>query len=109
MWYSHLIQGPAGRSLTLVTGLVLLVSMVPSSPAAGSLPELTIPDGFGVNIHFTGDPRDLDLIQAGGFRVIRMDFGWSSIERQRGIYDFEKAGYDALTVSGSPQYLLLAD
>ena len=109
MLYPHLIQGPAGRPVTLVTGLVLLVSMVPSSRAAGSLPELTIPEGFGVNIHFTGDPRDLDLIQAGGFRVIRMDFGWSGIERQKGVYDFEEAGYAALTVSGSPQYLRLAD
>ncbi len=82
---------------TLAAGLVLLVSMASPSPAAGSLPELTIPDGFGVNIHFTGDRPDLDLIQAGGFRVIRMDFGWSGIERQKGVYDFERAGYDALT------------
>jgi hypothetical protein len=61
------------------------------------LPELTIPNGFGVNIHFTGDPQDLDLIRDGGLRVIRMDFSWSGVERQKGVYDFEKAGYDALT------------
>jgi hypothetical protein len=71
--------------------------MASRSQAAGSLPELTIPDGFGVNIHFTGDPQDLDLIYDGGFRVIRMDFSWSGVERQKGVYDFEKAGYDALT------------
>jgi hypothetical protein len=71
--------------------------MASRSQAAGSLPELTIPNGFGVNIHFTGDPQDLDLIRDGGLRVIRMDFSWSGIERQKGVYDFEKAGYDALT------------
>ncbi len=97
MSYPHLIPEPAGKLATLITSLMLLLSVVSRSPAAGSLPELTIPNGFGVNIHFTGAPRDLDLIQAGGFRVIRMDLGWSGIEREKGIYDFEKAGYDALT------------
>lgn len=84
-------------SLKIATGLVLLLTTVSRAPAAGSLPELTIPDGFGVNIHFTGAPQDLDLIRDGGFRVIRMDFSWSRIERQKGVYDFEKSGYDALT------------
>jgi len=58
---------------------------------------LTIPNGFGVNIHFTGEPHDLDLIAEAGFRFIRMDFGWGSIEREKGVYDFQKSGYDALT------------
>jgi len=79
------------------TGLVLLLTLVSRAPAAGSLPKLTIPDGFGVNIHLTGAPQDLDLIYDGGFRVIRMDFSWSRVERQKGVYDFEKSGYDALT------------
>ncbi len=91
------IQNSAGKSVSLIAGLMLLMSMASTSPAASSLPELTIPNGFGVNIHFTGDPRDLDLIRDGGFRVIRMDLGWSGIERQKGVYDFERAGYDALT------------
>ncbi len=55
----RLISRPADKSVTLVTGLVLLWSMVSPSPAAGSLPELTTPEGFGVNIHFTGERRDL--------------------------------------------------
>ncbi len=95
--YPRVIQESAGKPVALMGALVLLLSMASHSPAASSLPELTIPNGFGVNIHFTGDPRDLDLIQDGGFRVIRMDFSWSGIERQKGVYDFEKAGYDALT------------
>jgi len=58
---------------------------------------LTIPNGLGVNIHFTGEPRDLELIAEGGFKFIRMDFAWGAIEREKGIYSFEKSGYDALT------------
>jgi hypothetical protein len=64
---------------------------------AATLPELKIPDGFGVNIHFTGEPKDLDLIRDGGFKFIRMDFSWSSIEREKGVYNFELTGYDTLT------------
>jgi len=64
---------------------------------AVALPELVIPAGSGVNIHFTGEPRDLDLIADAGFKFIRMDLTWSGVEREKGIYDFEKAGYDALT------------
>jgi hypothetical protein len=99
MLHPHVRQGPLVKSVTLVAGLVLLLCLAAPAQAAGSLPALTIPDGFGVNIHFTGEPQDLDLIRAGGFRVIRMDLSWSGIERQKGVYDFEKAGYDALTAA----------
>ncbi|MGB9595985.1 MAG: cellulase family glycosylhydrolase [Candidatus Poribacteria bacterium] len=58
---------------------------------------LTIPNGFGVNIHFTGNPQDLDLIAEAGFRFIRMDFVWGAVEREKGVYNFENTGYDALT------------
>jgi len=58
---------------------------------------LTIPNGLGVNIHFTGEPHDLELIAEGGFKFIRMDFAWGAIEREKGIYNFDKSGYDALT------------
>jgi hypothetical protein len=65
--------------------------------AATQLPTLAIPNGFGVNIHFRGEPRDLDLIADAGFKFIRMDLTWEAIERKKGLYEFEKAGYDALT------------
>lgn len=61
------------------------------------LSTLLIPYGLGVNIHFTGEPKDLDLIADCGFRFIRMDLVWSSIEKEKGIYKFEETGYDALT------------
>ncbi len=80
------------KSILALLGLSLAA---PAGFAAG-LPSPTVPDGLGVNIHFTGEPaRDLDLIQAGGFKVIRMDFHWSGIEKQKGVYDF--SAYDQLT------------
>ena len=78
---------------------VFLVTVPDPSARAGieSLPHPVIPNGFGVNIHFTGEPRDLDMIAAAGFKFIRMDLAWSSIERVKGVYDFDTSGYDALT------------
>ncbi len=59
--YPHVIPKSAGKPATLMAGLVLLLSMASPSPAASSLPELTIPNGFGANIHFTGSPQYLLL------------------------------------------------
>jgi hypothetical protein len=78
--------------------LFLLAGAVWAAAAdVASLPHPAVPGGFGVNIHFTGEPRDLGLIAQGGFKFIRMDLGWASVERAKGVYDFEKSGYDALT------------
>ena len=52
----------------------------------------------GINIHFvTGHEKDLDMIAAAGFKFIRMDFGWQSIEREKGTYNW--ATYDELTAN----------
>jgi len=81
----------------LLAGCLILGAIALSSRAAFPLPELTVPNGFGVNIHFRGEPRDLDLIADAGFKVIRMDLTWGAVERKKGLYEFEKSGYDALT------------
>ena len=80
-----------------LTALLLLCLLVSPAAAAVPLPKLTIPNGFGTNIHFRGEPEDLDLIQDGGFKFIRMDLSWGGVERKKGVYDFERTGYDALT------------
>jgi len=68
-----------------------------ATPAA-ELPELVIPAGVGVNIHFvTGHEQDLDMIAAAGFKFIRMDFHWAAVERKKGEYDW--SGYDELTAN----------
>lgn len=65
----------------------LLTCLAPLVCAAHELPELIIPQGVGVNIHFvTGQEEDLNLIAAAGFHFIRMDFGWAGIEAEKGIY-----------------------
>ncbi len=76
--------------------LVLLESTVlPAAQPHPSLPSDIVPDGLGVNIHFTdGQPGELDMLAQGGCRWIRMDFGWAATERERGKYDF--APYDRL-------------
>ncbi|MGD8501119.1 MAG: cellulase family glycosylhydrolase, partial [Phycisphaerales bacterium] len=56
-----------------------------------------IPNGFGVNINFRGESRDLDLISEARFKFVRMDLAWSDVEHTKGAHDFEKSGYDALT------------
>jgi len=81
---------------------VFLISTVlfrgPALFAAGphpSLPSETVPEGLGVNIHFTdAQPGELDMLARGGFRWIRMDFTWAVTEPERGRYDF--AAYDRL-------------
>lgn len=59
------------------------------------LPDLTVPNGWGVNIHFTEPkPGEMEKITAAGFKWVRMDFFWHQIEREKGKYDF--SGYDTL-------------
>jgi len=67
----------------------------PSLPRAGRI------DGLGVNIHFT-DPRpgELDMLAAGGFRWVRMDFAWGRTERESGRYDF--SAYERLLEALQP-------
>ena len=81
-----------------IKAALLLASLVFSTVAAtaAELPKLMLPAGVGVNIHFTrGRERDLDMVAAAGFKFIRMDFTWESIERKKGVYDW--SAYDELT------------
>ena len=69
----------------------LLSFLIPFDCPAHDIPETVIPAGVGVNIHFVrGHEQDLDLIAAGGFKFIRMDFGWSGIEQARGQYNWQE-------------------
>nr|WP_263324281.1 glycoside hydrolase family 5 protein [Neobacillus sp. Marseille-Q6967] len=59
--------------------------------------KTTLPNNMGVNIHFTGNPLDIDMISDAGFKIVRMDLFWNSVEKARGKYDFKSSGYDLLT------------
>jgi hypothetical protein len=68
-----------------------------TTDAPGKFPDLRVPDGLGVNIHFFsgGTTNDLDQMQAAGFRFVREDFAWSRVEQAKGVYNFKP--YDDLT------------
>ena len=84
--------------VTRIMKSILLPCLAALAVRGADLPELVLPQGVGVNIHFTrGRERDLDLIAAAGFKFIRMDFGWSATERKRDEYNW--ADYDELTAN----------
>lgn len=75
---------------------LLIAAFFAINLAAAEIPEPVLPAGVGVNIHFArGHEKDLDMIAAAGFKFIRMDFFWESIEKKRGEYDW--SAYDELT------------
>ena len=54
-----------------------------------------LPDGLGVNIHFTDAlPGEMEMLAEAGFHWVLMVFSWGAIERAKGRYDF--AAYDRL-------------
>ena len=77
---------------------ILSLMMGPLLGQQTRLPAPSIPDGFGVNIHFTSAGADeLNALHASGSRLIRMDFTWGRAERTKGEYDF--SAYDGLAAS----------
>src|SRR4051794_34020013 len=73
-------------------------------PAADFPPALRVPDGIGVNIHFTqAQPGEMEMLAAAGFRWVRMDFSWPAVEKKKGEYDF--ADYDHLLKSCDDHHL----
>jgi len=69
--------------------------------SAAELPSPVIPDGMGVNIHFT-DPRpgEMEMLAEAGFRWVRMDLSWGGTEREKGRYDF--SAFDRLMAALEP-------
>jgi hypothetical protein len=71
-----------------------------SARAAAPSPPV-VPEGLGVNIHFTDPkPGEMKMLAEGGFGIIRMDFGWGGTEREAGKYDF--SAYDRLMAALEP-------
>jgi hypothetical protein len=75
-----------------------------AAPPQPSLPSAVVPDGLGVNIHFTdARPGELEMLAAAGFHWVRMDFFWGGTEKRRGEYDF--SAYDRLLAALEAQKL----
>jgi len=106
------------RSLLGITAFGgILSGAALSSKGQERFPPLVVPQGFGVNIHFTdARPGEMEMLAASGVKWIRMDFAWGATERKRGEYDFsayerlmnslEKHGIRALFILdyGNPLY-----
>jgi hypothetical protein len=88
--------------LRMFLPLVFLITLLSGCTAGtnckfGGTParESFIPQGLGVNIHFTDpQPGEVKMIAAAGIRWVRIDFKWDATERERGQYDF--SDYDRL-------------
>src|SRR5260221_13533660 len=86
----------------MILPLVFLVTLLSGCTAdsdcrfaATPVMAQAIPQGLGVNIHFTDPkPGEVKMIAGAGFRWVRMDFKWDVTEHERGRYDF--AEYDRL-------------
>ncbi|MCU1268099.1 MAG: hypothetical protein JWM21_4417 [Acidobacteria bacterium] len=86
--------------------MVLLLALVAPCAACNRQSECTfmrvssgaaraIPDGLGVNIHFTDPPAgEIKMLAEAGFRWVRMDLKWDLTEAAKEQYDF--AAYDRL-------------
>ena len=72
-----------------------LLCFVPCICGASAIPSPVLPASVGVNIHFVrGHEAELAMIQAAGFKFVRMDFSWPEIETKKGQYDW--TGYEEL-------------
>ncbi len=69
--------------------------LVGSSACQGLGLAPSIPNGQGVNIHFTTpQPGEMEMLAAAGFHWVRTDLSWRTTEPLREIYDFSH--YDVL-------------
>jgi hypothetical protein len=92
-------------SLIWFSAIIIVLFSVPSIPVFAQKPKLSagnIPDGFGYNIHFIdAKAGEMEMLADAGATVIRTDFSWSGLEREKGVYDF--SGHDRLTRSMEKQ------
>src|ERR1700720_3171056 len=84
--------------LLLCLAALLLSGCTPNARSSAAYEPDTaaaIPEGIGVNIHFTDpQPGEMKMLAGAGFRWVRMDFYWQRIEVAKGLYDFTP--YDRL-------------
>ena len=85
--------------------VIIVVVFVPAIHVFAQKPILStgiIPDGFGYNIHFIdAKAGEMEMLADAGATVIRTDFSWGGLEREKGVYDF--SGHDRLTLSMEKQ------
>ena len=79
----------AGVAVCAQTSSAASSSSVSAVCATDSIPGPVVPDGLGVNIHWTNPrPGEMRMLAATGVHWIRMDFAWGTTETQKGQYHF---------------------
>lgn len=74
----------------MLTSLAICAVALSSYRAQYPLPNLTVPSGWGVNIHFFDPkPGEMEQLAKGGSRWVRMDLMWHQLETVKGRYDFD--------------------
>lgn len=54
-----------------------------------------VPNGLGVDIRTSVAPEsEWDLLADAGFKLVRFNMHWSSVEKSRGVYNFKQDGQD---------------
>jgi hypothetical protein len=91
----------SNRTAAVFLAFVLAAALSCTAADAAAPPPPVVPEGLGVNIHFTDPkPGEMKMLAEGGFRIVRMDFAWGGTEREKGKYDF--SAYDRLTAALQP-------
>ncbi|MCX6362090.1 MAG: cellulase family glycosylhydrolase [Armatimonadetes bacterium] len=85
----------------MIAPLTALVCLLGLAAGPSRLPSGPLPDGLGVNIHFT-DPRpgEMKMMAEAGVTWVRMDFDWNQVEFEKGKYRFD--AYDRLMTALKP-------
>lgn len=85
----------------MIAPLTALVCLLAIAAGPSRLPNGPLPDGLGVNIHFT-DPRpgEMKMMAEAGVTWVRMDYDWNQVEFEKGKYRFD--AYDRLMAALKP-------
>ncbi len=79
----------------LIINVMALIMTANLQALQNRLPSGPLPEGLGVNIHFTDpQPGEMKMMADAGIRWVRMDLFWDQTEREKGVYDF--SAYDRL-------------
>lgn len=66
----------------------------------------TVPDSFGINIHFFNNDAGWKALASTGSKWVRQDFFWDRVEKQKGVYDFTETDALVNAVTGRDLKLL---
>jgi polysaccharide biosynthesis protein PslG len=83
------------NSCSVACVVAAVSGLVVTTLTAGTLPEMGVPHSVGVQLkNHNYERADLERVRELGARVIRKGLYWGAVEKEKGVYDFER--YDRL-------------